>query len=93
MRRKPSEIYRNYISKFKQILGLDQSKNDFRFETNLLKSGSNELVVRTRWLMGMFFDLSHAIEVPREDIERRVVQTTIGEDGSIFNWSQDASGT
>ncbi|MDR2776885.1 MAG: hypothetical protein LBB17_02485 [Puniceicoccales bacterium] len=81
------------VIKFKQILGLDQNKNEFFFDSNFLKTGSNGLVVRTRSLMGVLFYLSHAVDVPLEDIENGVVQTTVMEDGSVFDWSQNASGT
>lgn len=81
------------ITKFKQILGLDQNKNEFFFDSNFLKTSSNGLVVRTRSLMGILFYLSHAVDVPVEDIDNGVVQTTVMEDGSVFDWSQNASGT
>ncbi|MDR1457567.1 MAG: hypothetical protein LBI47_01815 [Puniceicoccales bacterium] len=81
------------VIKFKQILGLDQNKNEFFFDSNFLKAGSNGLVVRTRSLMGVLFYLSHAVDVPVEDIENGIVQTTVAEDGSVFDWSQNASGT
>jgi hypothetical protein len=69
MRIKPSEVYGQEISKFQQMLGLDQSQNDFSFDTNFLKSGNNELVVRTKSLIGVLFYFSHAVEVPMEDRE------------------------
>ncbi|MDR2628529.1 MAG: hypothetical protein LBC30_00830 [Puniceicoccales bacterium] len=81
------------VTKFKQILGLDQNKNEFFFDSNFLKTGSNGLIVRTRSLMGVLFYLSHAVDVPVEDIENGVVQTTVAEDESVFDWSQNASGT
>lgn len=81
------------VIKFKQILGLDQNKSEFFFDSNFLKAGSNGLVVRTRSLMGVLFYLSHAVDVPVEDIEKGVVQTTVTENGSVFDWSQNASGT
>ncbi|MDR1433413.1 MAG: hypothetical protein LBI61_03715 [Puniceicoccales bacterium] len=81
------------VIEFKKILGLNLNKNEFRFEGNFLKSSTDGLVVRTRSLMGVLFYLSHAVEVPQEDIERGVVQTTVGDDGSTFNWSENASGT
>jgi hypothetical protein len=49
-----------------------------------LKTSSNDTVVRTESLMGILFYLSHAVELPPEDIEHGVIQTTIAEDGSVF---------
>jgi hypothetical protein len=93
MRIKQTAANREDVVKFKQILGLDQNKNEFPFESNFLKASSNGMVVRTRSLMGILFYLSHAVEVPPEDIENGLVQTTIAEDGSVFDWSKNASGT
>ncbi|MDR2432595.1 MAG: hypothetical protein LBD34_02465 [Puniceicoccales bacterium] len=93
MRIKQSTTNNEDVIKFKQILGLDQNKNEFFFDSNFLKTGSDGLVVRTRSLMGVLFYLSHAVDVPAKDIENGVVQTTVAEDGSVFDWSQNASGT
>jgi hypothetical protein len=93
MRIKQSTANNADVIKFKQILDLDQNKNEFFFDSNFLKTGSNGLVVRTRSLMGVLFYLSHAVDVPFEDIENGVVQTTVAEDDSVFDWSQNASGT
>jgi hypothetical protein len=81
------------VASLKKILGLDPNKNEFRFDVNFLKSSGNELVVRTRSLLGVLFYLSHAVEVPPEDIERGIVQTTVNSDGSVFDWAANASGT
>jgi hypothetical protein len=43
--------------------------------------------------MGALCYLSHAIEVLMEDIEQGIAQTTIGEDVSVLNRSQNASRT
>jgi hypothetical protein len=93
MRIKESAAQNQKIVNFKNILGLDQSKNEFRFENNFLKSSSGDLVVRTRSLMGVLFYLSHAVEVPEEDVKRGIVQTTFNADGSVFDWTNNASGT
>jgi hypothetical protein len=93
MRVKESASKNPDVARFKRILGLDSNKNEFRFESNFLKSSGDGLVVRTRSLMGILFYLSHAVEVPPEDIERGVVQTTFNSDGTVFDWSRNASGT
>jgi hypothetical protein len=93
MRIKQNSANNADVIKFKQILGLDQNKNEFFFDSNFLKTSSDGLVVRTRSLMGVLFYLSHAVDVPAEDVENGVVQTTITENGSVFDWSQNASGT
>jgi hypothetical protein len=80
-------------SEFKRILGLDQGRNEFTFENNFLKSSGEGLVIRTRSLMGILFYLSHAVEVPAEDVEQGVVQTTVDANGKIFDWTENASGT
>jgi hypothetical protein len=93
MRIKQDTANNTDVIQFKQILGLDQNKNEFFFESNFLKTSSDGLVVRTRSLMWILFYLSHAVDVPFEDIENGIVQTTIAKDGSVFDWSQNASGT
>jgi hypothetical protein len=93
LRLKPSAARNGDVIEFKRLLGLDNGKNEFRFENNFLKASSNDIVVRTRSLMGVLFYLSHAVEIPAEDIERGLVQTTVDSTGSTFDWSKNASGT
>jgi hypothetical protein len=93
MRIKDGTAKNRDVVAFKKILGLDQGKNEFRFENNFLKSSGDGLVVRTRSLMGVLFYLSHAVEVPQEDIDRGIVQTTIDASGNVFDWTKNASST
>jgi hypothetical protein len=81
------------VAEFRKILNLNPNKDDFRLEANFLKASKDDIVIRTRSLMGVLFYLSHAVEVPTEDVERGIVQTTVNEDGSVFDWSSNASGT
>lgn len=81
------------IAEFKRLLSLDDSKNTFKFENDFLKEDGETLVVKTRSLMGILFYLSHAVEVPENDIKNGIVQTTIDDDGNQFDWSKNASGT
>lgn len=81
------------ISTFKRLLSIDDSKDAFKFANNFLVEDGETLAVKTRSLMGVLFYLSHAVEVPEEDIASGVVQTTIDEEGNTFDWTQNASGT
>jgi hypothetical protein len=93
MRIRPNANNAKTVAEFKGILGLDQGKNEFTFEGNFLKSSGEGLVVRTRSLLGILFYLSHAVEVPPEDVEGGIIQTTVDTDGKIFDWTENASGT
>ncbi|MDR1401502.1 MAG: hypothetical protein LBI81_00905 [Puniceicoccales bacterium] len=93
MRIKENAAKNKRIETFKDMLGLDQKQNEFRFESNFLKSSGKDLIVRTRSLMGVLFYLSHAVDVPDDDVKRGVVQTTFNADGSVFDWANNASGT
>ncbi|MDR3144080.1 MAG: hypothetical protein LBT64_01095 [Puniceicoccales bacterium] len=93
LRLKPSASKNVDVIEFKRLLGLDQNKSEFRFEGNFLKASANDIVVRTRSLMGILFYLSHAVDVPEEHVQKGLVQTTICADGSVFDWANNASGT
>jgi hypothetical protein len=93
MRIKDGAMKTSAVAELKKMLGLDQNNSDFRLETNFLRASTEDIVVRTRSLMGILFYLSHAVEVPVEDVEHGIVQTTFDGEGAVFDWSQNASGT
>ena len=41
----------------------------------------------------MLFYLSHAVEVPEEDVSNGFVQVTVDKSGEVFDWTANASGT
>ena len=79
--------------RFKKLLGLDANQDSFVFQSSFMNTASNGLVVRTRSLMSILFYLSHAVEVPEKDIENGVVTQTVDENGQVFDWKNNASGT
>lgn len=89
----PNPAFTHDISKFKQLLSLDDSKNIFKFENNFLNEDTETIAIKTRSLLGILFYLSHAVEVPEIDIENGVVQTTTYSDSAIFDWSKYVSRT
>ena len=86
------DVCRDDVRELKSILGIDSSKNEYYFSTNFLKRQGDAIAVQTRSLMGVLFYLSHAVEVPEEDIANGLVQVTVDRDGKVFDWSA-ASGT
>lgn len=77
----------------RQILNLDPGRDEFYFRDNFLSISRDGLSVRMRSLMGVLFYLSHAVEVPQEDIDNGFVTTTIDSDGNVFDWTKNAGGT
>lgn len=76
----------------RRILDLEEGRNEFYFKDNFLSVSRNGLSVRMRSLMGILFYLSHAVEVPQEDIDKGLVMTTVDQDGNVFDWTKNASG-
>lgn len=83
---------RENVRELKDMLGIDSNKNEYYFSTNFLKRQGDVIAIQTRSLMGVLFYLSHAVEVPEEDISNGLVQVTIDKDGKVFDWAT-ASGT
>lgn len=77
----------------REILNLDQDRDEFYFRDNFLSVSRDGLSVRMRSLMGVLFYLSHAVEVPQKDIDDGLVMTTVDADGNVFDWTKNASGT
>lgn len=50
------------------------------------------VVFVTRSLLGVFFFLCHAVEVPARDVDSGVITATENDDGSAFDWSQVTEG-
>ena len=84
---------REDIRELKNILGIDSNKNEYCFSTNFLKRQGDVIAVQTRSLMGVLFYLSHAVEVPEEDVSNGFVQVTVDKSGEVFDWTANASGT
>lgn len=89
----PNQTFESEISKFKQLLSLNESKNIFKFENNFLNEDDETLVIKTRSFINILFYLSHAVEVPASDIENGIVQTTVCSDGTMFDCSKHTGGT
>lgn len=87
----PSES--SEMIELRKILNLDSDRDEFYFRDNFLSVSRDGLSVRMRSLMGVLFYLSHAVEVPQEDIDNGVVMTTVDADGNVFDWTKNASGT
>ena len=85
--------WREDIRELKNILGIDSNKNEYCFSTNFLKRQGDVIAVQTRSLMGVLFYLSHAVEVPEEDVSNGFVQVTVDKSGEVFDWTANASGT
>lgn len=81
------------ILQLKQYLELKPEKSEFKLTSNAacVDSGK-DVFVRTRSLMEILFFLSHAIQVPEEDIQNGLVSQTIAKDGSVFDWEHQLSG-
>jgi hypothetical protein len=80
------------MRELREILDLEGGRNEFFFQDNFLSVSRRGLSVRMRSLMGLLFYLSHAVEVPQEDIDSGKVMTTVDADGNVFDWAKNASG-
>jgi hypothetical protein len=80
------------MHELRDILDLEDGRNEFLLQDNFLSVSKRGLSVRTRSLMGLLFYLSHAVEVPQEDIDAGRVMVTIDSDGNVFDWTRNASG-
>ncbi|MDE6575878.1 MAG: hypothetical protein K2L24_00535, partial [Opitutales bacterium] len=81
------------ILELKKSLELKPEKSEFKLTSNFSHLGSGkDLLVRTRSLMEILFFLSHAVQVPEEDVLNGLVSQTIAKDGSIFDWERQLSG-
>ncbi|MDR2436434.1 MAG: hypothetical protein LBD33_03975 [Puniceicoccales bacterium] len=81
------------MQELRQILDLEKGRSEFYFRDNFLSVSKRGLSVRMRSLMGVMFYLSHAVEVPQEDIDSGKVMETIDAEGNVFDWTKNASGT
>lgn len=75
----------------KELLGVPASHDSFRFHDNFLKISEDQLSVRSRSIMSILFFLSHAVDVPAEDVAAGHVTRTLNSDGTPFDWD-DISG-
>jgi hypothetical protein len=80
------------MKELRKILNLDEDRNEFYFQDNFLTVSKRSLSVRMRSLMGLLFYLSHAVEVPQEDIDSGKVMVTVDARGRVFDWTRYASG-
>lgn len=76
------------ITEFKSLAGLSASTSMFKMKSNFIDASSKKLIIRGRTLLGMFFCLSHGVEVPREDRDAGLVTVTRNLDGTSFDWRQ-----
>ena len=53
---------------------------------------TDQIVINTRSLLGVFYYLSQGVESPSKHIENGWVTRTLNEDGSTFDWSQVLEG-
>jgi hypothetical protein len=74
------------------LLGLSADLDEFKLNSNSIDIADHMLTLRTRSIMEVLFYLSHAIEVPDNDINAGLVTTTYNENGEIFDWSSNMSG-
>lgn len=55
-------------------------------------SGSNSIYLFTRSFMGILYFLSHAVDVPADDVQRGFVTLTLDADGEPFDWTRVTQG-
>ncbi|MDR1458555.1 MAG: hypothetical protein LBI37_03485 [Puniceicoccales bacterium] len=79
-------------SKLNKLLDLAEDLDEFRIRNNCIDQVDHILALRTRSIMEVLFYLSHAIEVPDEDIDAGLVTSTSDENGEIFDWANNMSG-
>ncbi|MDR1366866.1 MAG: hypothetical protein LBJ13_03100 [Puniceicoccales bacterium] len=77
--------------KLKSFLGIDPNSSEFYFSSNFLDADAN-LTIRTRSAMEVLFYLSHAVYVPKRDIDAGLVTVTKDDDGKVFDWHKNLTG-
>ncbi|MFO1417325.1 MAG: hypothetical protein U1E83_01510 [Methylotetracoccus sp.] len=79
------------IAEIKDLLGLDPNTDDYRLSGEPTYD-SRTIAIHTRSLMGIFFLLSHNVDVPPAHKEAGLVTITHGKRGETFDWDQTLAG-
>ena len=77
---------------FMQALGLDPGARSYSLLRARQTSGSKSVHLFTRSFLGILYFLSHAVDVPEDDVERGHVTVTYDADGEPFDWMQVTEG-
>ncbi|MFZ4619763.1 MAG: hypothetical protein ACOYNS_04330 [Bacteroidota bacterium] len=72
---------------FKDLLGLDKSKDIFKVTAKRIASGTDEIALTGRSLLSVMFFLSQSVEVSKQHKEQGKVTVTKYEDGRDFDWN------
>lgn len=81
----PNDSVRNDIARIKRILKLREDLNSFPIIYGLIQDSDEELIVQTRSILEILFDLSYHVEAPEEHITEGVTGTTfVPADGRGF---------
>ena len=74
------------------LLGLDPTLGEYRLTLNQVVDTKRALNFSTRSFSGVMYFLSHAVEVPEDDITAGKVTVTHGPAGEIFDWNDVTGG-
>lgn len=72
---------------FKELLGLDKTKDIFRVTSKRIPTSNDEIALTGRSLLSVLFYLSQSVEAPYEDEQSGKVTVTKNTDGTKFAWS------
>ena len=96
MRVRPEAEDSPEIARLRTLLGLDPevnryelvSRDDADFDTFADRTNLDQIIIDTRSLQGVLYYLSHGVEPPVEDLERRIVTRTSTPEGDEFDWDR-----
>ena len=81
------------VERFRDLLGLDPSTLIYPIRIgNKGQADNRTLNISTRSLMGVMYYLSHAVNVPQDEIIRGIVTETYDAGGYKFNWEDLTEG-
>jgi hypothetical protein len=80
------------FARFTALLGLDPQLSEYDLTLHQLADSKRSVNFQTRSFSGVMYFLSHAVEVPADDIEAGIVALTKAADGGVFDWGEVTNG-
>lgn len=88
----PEALEREEYRQLVELLGLRPGVRTIQVVSTRGSSDEQSLHVHTRSLASVLYFLSHAVEVPEEDVAAGVVTVTRDDEGEVFDWHEVTRG-
>lgn len=83
---------RDELQELRNLLRLAPDVNEFRIVPHRLRTGSSEVSIRTRSLLGAMYYLSQGVQPPEAHAERGWVTNTVDHTGTPYDWADMLGG-